>query len=104
LWDYDRLNAHDLIGVCAIPFRDIIAEIKANKPFHFNRSVFADGANNGTFSGTIRLNGVLPGDIRLKMNDTSRSENVVSLSELEAIPPVPCMPAQCLPGQGCSIC
>lgn len=57
VWDYDRTNHDDLIGVCTFPLRDIIAAKRENKSYDFKKSILAQSLITGEISGTITVQG-----------------------------------------------
>ena len=60
VWDYDLSNADDLIGICRIPFENIISAFKDNKKYKFNEPVYDNGEIQGTISGEISITGSYP--------------------------------------------
>jgi hypothetical protein len=61
VWDYDRTNADDLIGVCCVPFSRLMGHLagkykrSSGKGMSFREPLLSNGATNGYLSGTISL-------------------------------------------------
>jgi hypothetical protein len=57
VWDYDRSNADDLIGVMSIPIRDILRQHAQGKAFTFNQALHSNTEIMGKLSGKIQVQG-----------------------------------------------
>ena len=61
VWDYDRFNDDDLIGVCSIPLKTLLGQLAVNykksstQGFAFREPLHSNGSINGYLSGTITL-------------------------------------------------
>jgi hypothetical protein len=59
VWDYDMTNPDDVVGVCAIPFANILKKLKRNEAYEFSEMLTWQSEHCGNLSGMIRLKGDL---------------------------------------------
>lgn len=57
VWDYDRSNADDLIGVMSIPLREILRAHSQGNTYVFNESLHSNTEIMGRLSGRITVQG-----------------------------------------------
>lgn len=57
VWDYDRSNADDLIGVMSIPIREVLRSNALDKPYVFNEVLHSNTEIMGKLSGSITVHG-----------------------------------------------
>lgn len=57
VWDYDRSNADDLIGITTIPIRDILKQHSFSLPYTFNNTLYSNTEIMGKISGKIEVQG-----------------------------------------------
>lgn len=58
VWDWDRANADDLIGVVMVPLKDILIAHSQNKPFILNEApLYSNTEIMGRFSAKIQIQG-----------------------------------------------
>lgn len=58
VWDWDRANADDLIGVVMVPLKDILLQHSQNKPYILNEApLYSNTEIMGRFSAKIQVQG-----------------------------------------------
>eukprot|EP00428_Durinskia_dybowskii_P069926 CAMPEP_0170390526 /NCGR_PEP_ID=MMETSP0117_2-20130122/19194_1 /TAXON_ID=400756 /ORGANISM="Durinskia baltica, Strain CSIRO CS-38" /LENGTH=646 /DNA_ID=CAMNT_0010646579 /DNA_START=65 /DNA_END=2005 /DNA_ORIENTATION=+ len=84
VWDYDRTNADDLIGVMSIPIADILAQHAIGSSYSFNQALHSCTEIMGKLSGKITVQGTFDSLMTAYESlhgDRDNTERYVKLSE-----------------------
>lgn len=84
VWDYDRTNADDLIGVMSIPIADILAQHATGNVYSFNQALHSCTEIMGKLSGKITVQGAFSSLVAAYQEldgDRDNTERYVTLKE-----------------------